>query len=87
MINFIRNKPAILIILMSSLVILGTVFATYATWKETHSCDKVIFLEGELGRDINYVEYLGQGNVARIHYCDGKIEEMPTSRIVKVVIK
>jgi len=87
MINFIRNRPTIFIILMSSLVILGTVFATYSTWKETHSCDKVIFLEGELGRDINWVEYLGHGNIAKIYYCAGEIETVPTARIIKIIQK
>jgi hypothetical protein len=59
----------------------------YSIEKEQHQCNQVVFLEGELSRDINYVDYLNHGNIARIHYCDGNVEDVPTSRIVKVVVK
>ena len=86
MMNFIRSTwaPAIVCIVV---VIAISISVISAIEKEEHSCNRVVFLEGELSRDVNSIEYLGQGNVARIHYCDGKTEEMPTSRIVKVIIK
>lgn len=87
MINFIRSGHAILVILVSILVIGGTTLVTYATWKEDHSCNKVIFLKGELSRDINRVDYIANGMVARLHYCDGTVEDVPTSRVVKVINK
>jgi hypothetical protein len=59
----------------------------YSIEKEQHQCNQVVFLEGELSRDINYVDYLNHGNIARIHYCGGNVEDVPTSRIVKVVVK
>jgi hypothetical protein len=55
--------------------------------KEKHSCNKVIFLKGELSQDINRVDYIANGEVARIYYCDGTREDVPTSRIIKVVDK
>jgi hypothetical protein len=61
--------------------------AIYTVWKEDNSCNKVIFLKGELSRDINHVDYMVNGMVARIHYCDGTTEDVPTSRIIKVVNK
>lgn len=87
MINFIRTFKAISIILAVSFVICGTILATYIVWNEDHSCNKIIFLKGELSRDINQVDYMANGMVARIHYCDGTTEDVPTSRIVKVVAK
>lgn len=87
MINYIRTLQVVAVILMVSFVIGGTTLATYTIWKEDHSCNKVIFLKGELSRDINRVDYMSNGNVARIHYCDGTTEDVPTSRIVKVVAK
>jgi hypothetical protein len=86
MMNFIRSTwaPAIVCIVVVIAISISVIFAIE---KEKHSCNRVVFLEGELSRDVNSIEYLGQGNVARIHYCDGKTEEMPTSRIVKVIIK
>jgi hypothetical protein len=59
----------------------------YSIEKEQHQCNQVVFLDGELSRDINYVDYLNHGNIARIHYCDGNVEDIPTIRIIKVVIK
>jgi hypothetical protein len=59
----------------------------YGIDKEKHECNQVVFLEGELSRDINYVDYLSHGNIAQIHYCDGKVEEVPTNKIIKVVFK
>jgi hypothetical protein len=87
MINFIRTLKAISIILAVSFVIGGVSLATYIVWTEDHSCNKVIFLKGELSRDINQVDYMANGMVARIYYCDGTTEDVPTSRIVKVVKK
>lgn len=87
MINYIRTLQVIAIILAIGFVIGGTSLATYVVWKEDNSCNKVIFLKGELSRDINQVDYMANGMVARIHYCDGTTEDVPTSRIVKVVIK
>jgi hypothetical protein len=87
MINYIRTLKVGLIILMVSLVVVGMSLATYTIWKDDNSCNKVIFLKGELSRDINRVDYIANGMVARLHYCDGTTEDVPTSRIVKVVIK
>ena len=87
MINYIRTSQVIAIILAIGFVLSGTILATYIVWKEDHSCNKVIFLKGELSRDINQVDYMANGMVARIHYCDGTTEDVPTSRIVKVVAK
>jgi hypothetical protein len=87
MINYIRTLKVGLIILMVSLVTVGMSLATYVIWKDDNSCNKVIFLKGELSRDINYVDYIANGMVARLHYCDGTTEDVPTSRIIKVVIK
>lgn len=87
MINYIRLLRVIFGMIMASLVVSGMVFATYVMWKEENSCNKAIFLKGELSRDINRVDYMANGMVARIHYCDGTTEDVPTSRIVKVVAK
>jgi hypothetical protein len=59
----------------------------YSIDKEKHSCSRVIFIEGELSRDINSIDYVNHGNIARIYYCDGKVEDIPTSKIIKVVFK
>ena len=74
-------------LLMVSLVVGGMSLATYTVWKERKACNQVIFLKGELSRDINRVDYIANGMVARLHYCDGTSEDVPTSRIIKVVIK
>ena len=87
MINYIRTLKVVLIILMVSLVTVGMSLATYTIWKDDNSCNEVIFLKGELSRDINRVDYIANGMVARLHYCDGTTEDVPTSRIIKVVIK
>jgi hypothetical protein len=87
MINYIRTLQVGLSILMAIFVVGGMSLATYTAWKEQNSCNKVIFLKGELSRDINQVDYMANGMVARIHYCDGTTEDVPTSRIVKVVDK
>ena len=87
MINYIRTLKVVLIILMVSLVTVGMSLTTYVIWKDDNSCNKVIFLKGELSRDINRVDYIANGMVARLHYCDGTTEDVPTSRIVKVVDK
>ena len=87
MINYIRTLKVVLIILMVSLVTVGMSLTTYVIWKDDNSCNKVIFLKGELSRDINRVDYIANGMVARLHYCDGTTEDVPTSRIIKVVIK
>jgi hypothetical protein len=63
------------------------VFTTYSVWDEENSCNKVIFLRGELSRDINHVDYIANGQVARIHYCDGTREDVPTTNIIKIVTK
>jgi hypothetical protein len=72
---------------MAIFVVGVTTLAIYTVWKEDNSCNKVIFLKGELSRDINHVDYMVNGMVARIHYCDGTTEDVPTSRIIKVVNK
>jgi ABC-type enterochelin transport system permease subunit len=87
MINFIKTMKVLTMLLMVSLVVGGMSLATYTVWKEDNSCNKVIFLKGELSRDINHVNYMVNGIVARIHYCDGTSEDVPTSRIIKVVNK
>jgi hypothetical protein len=87
MMNFIRTIKVLSILLVVSLVVGGMSLATYTAWKEQNSCNKVIFLKGELSRDINHVDYMVNGMVARIHYCDGTSEDVPTSRIIKVVNK
>jgi hypothetical protein len=87
MINYIRTLKVVLIILMVSLVTVGMSLTTYVIWKDDNSCNKVIFLKGELSRDINRVDYIANGMVARLHYCDGTSEDVPTSRIIKVVNK
>ena len=50
-------------------------------------CDEVIFIEGELSRDIRGVDYLSDGNITRVHYCDSTIEDIPTIRVIKIVDK
>jgi ABC-type enterochelin transport system permease subunit len=87
MINFIKTMKVLSMLLVVSLVVGGMSLATYTVWKEDNSCNKVIFLKGELSRDINHVNYMVNGIVARIHYCDGTSEDVPTSRIIKVVNK
>ena len=87
MINYIRTLQVGLSILMAIFVVGGMSLAIYTVWKEDNSCNKVIFLKGELSRDINHVDYMVNGMVARIHYCDGTTEDVPTSRIIKVVNK
>ena len=87
MINFIKTMKVLSMLLVVSLVVGCMIFTTYVVWKEDNSCNKVIFLKGELSRDINHVDYMINGMVARIHYCDGTSEDVPTSRIIKVVNK
>lgn len=87
MINFIRTLKAISIILAVSFVVGGMIIAVRTVWKEDRSCNKVIFLKGELGRDINQVDYIANGMVARIYYCDSTTKEVPTSRIIKIISK
>jgi hypothetical protein len=87
MINYIRTLKVGLIILMVSSAVVGISLATYTIWKDDNSCNKVIFLKGELSRDINRVDYIANGIVARLYYCDGTHEDIPTSRIIKVVEK
>lgn len=74
----------ILIFILLFLVVVG-ITAQFIERRE--SCSRVVFLNGELSRDIHYVVYTHNGNVAQIHYCDGTQEEVPTSRIIKVVEK
>lgn len=50
-------------------------------------CSKVIFLKGELSRDISHVDYLSNSNIVKIHYCDGTTEIVHTSHIIKIVTK
>jgi len=90
--NYKRIKFYIMInklkwILLAAVWIGLCIGLVYGIDKEKHECNQVVFLEGELSRDINYVDYLNHGNIARIHYCDGNVEDVPTSRIVKVVVK
>jgi hypothetical protein len=87
MINFIKTMKVLSMLLVVSLVVGGMSLATYAVWKEDNSCNKVIFLKGELSQDINRVDYIANGEVARIYYCAGTREDVPTSRIIKVVDK
>ena len=87
MINFIKTMKVLSMLLVVSLVVGGMSLATYTVWKEDNSCNKVIFLKGELSQDINQVYYIANGMVARIYYCDGTSEDIPTSRIIKVVDK
>ena len=85
MIKLIREKILIVFGILCTIIIASA--TSYAIYKDDNSCNKVIFLKGELSRDINRVQYVANGQVARIHYCDGTTEDVPTSRIVKVVIK
>jgi len=59
----------------------------YFSHKNSMECDEVIFLEGENSRDIRGVNYIYNGNIARIYYCDDTIEDVPTSRVIKVIKK
>ena len=59
----------------------------YFSHKEDTECDQVIFLEGEMSMDVRWVDYEYAGSIVQIHYCDGKVVEVPTSRIIKVVDK
>jgi hypothetical protein len=87
MINFIKTMKVLSMLLVISLVVGGMIFTTYVVWENENSCNKVIFLKGELSRDINRVDYIANGAVARIYYCDGTSEDIPTPRIIKVVTK
>lgn len=59
----------------------------YFSHKNSTECDEVIFLEGENSRDIRGVNYIYDGNITRIYYCDDTIEDVPTSRVIKVIKK
>jgi len=67
--------------------IVGIVTPLLFTLNERKECDQVIFLEGELSRDIRYVNYYNYGQITRIYYCDGTQEDVPTRRVIKVVYK
>lgn len=85
MIKSIRENILIVFGILCTIMMASTI--AYSVYKDDNSCNKVIFLKGELSRDINQVQYVANGQIARIHYCDGTTEDVPTSRIVKVVIK
>lgn len=55
--------------------------------KDSEKCDQIIFLEGETSRDCRDVTYMSDGNIARITYCDGSREQVPISRVIKVIDK
>ena len=59
----------------------------YFVEQDRMQCDEVIFLEGELSKDIQWVDYISDGNIARIHYCDGTVADVPTSRVIKILHK
>ena len=80
-----RNKLKWLLLVVVWLGIY--IWVDYLMDKESQSCNRVIFLKGELSRDINYINYISNGNIAQIYYCDGTTEEISTSRIIKVVQK
>lgn len=69
--------------------VFGIVFFVFFTvsngLKRKRSCSQAIFLKGELSRDIHY--YIQNGNISKVYYCDGTSEDIPTSRIIKVVEK
>ena len=69
------------------LIVVGIVTPLLFALKERKECDQVIFLEGELSRDIRNVEYENYGQITRIYYCDGTQEDIPTRRVIKVVYK
>jgi hypothetical protein len=85
MIKLIRENILFVFGILCTIIIASA--TSHAIYKDDNSCNKVIFLKGELSRDINQVQYVANGQVARIHYCDGTTEDVLTSRIVKVVIK
>jgi len=59
----------------------------YLAYKEDNSCNKIIFIEGELSRDVDQVSYSGLGNMIRIYYCDGTVEDVPTIKVIKLIHK
>ena len=65
----------------------GLFFVIHSSHEEEMKCDEVIFIEGELSRDIRGVDYLSDGNITRVHYCDSTIEDIPTIRVIKIVDK
>ena len=69
------------------IVVITTLPLLYLSSKENKECDQVIFLEGELSRDIRDVNYYNYGQITRINYCDGTQEDVPTTRVIKVVYK
>ena len=69
------------------LLIVYGFFAIFFPMKQRAECDQVIFLEGELSRDIRKVDYIHDANITRIHYCDDTVEDVPTSRVIKIIYK
>ena len=74
-------------IALGILIVVGIVTPLLFTLKERKECDQVIFLEGELSKDIRDVDYYNYGQITRIYYCDGTKEDVPTRRVIKVVYK
>ena len=74
-------------IALGILIVVGIVTPLLFALKERKECDQVIFLEGELSRDIRNVDYIYYGSITRIYYCDGTQEDVPTTKVIKVVYK
>lgn len=69
-------------IVVSGLMYLGLYFSV----REKYQCDRVVFLEGEMGMDCCGVSSYENG-MSTILLCDSTEMWVPTSRIVKVVNK
>jgi hypothetical protein len=79
-----RNlRNVLLIVLGMSLVYVPIVYFSH---QESMQCDEVVFLEGELSVDVREVDSYDNG-MSTIHLCDGKILQVPTRRIIKIVNK
>jgi hypothetical protein len=81
--GFENYRNAILIVLGIALTYIPII---YLVKQDKMQCDEVVFLEGELSIDIRYVDSYKNG-MSTIHLCDGKILQVPTRRIIKIVDK
>lgn len=76
-------RNAILIVLGISLMYAPII---YFSKQEKMQCDEAVFLEGELSIDAREVDSYDNG-MSTIHLCDGRVLQVPTKRIIKIVSK
>jgi len=81
--GFENFRNAILIVLGIVLIYVPMV---YLIKQDKMQCDSVIFIKGELSRDVRDV-YFSSNGTATIEYCDGSREQLPTHRILRVIHK